>query len=680
MKIRDEFERLENMIKQNKGYSVTHKQYLKVKEIVYAIPRTNSLRNKYINLLTNIMLKKDLKKNWVDNFFKENEKEILKNDTKLKPKKKLVSKSTSSNTDSSKKQTSSNTDSSKKSSIPKEKTNIVTTSHTSPDSSNFLTHSDNVDLSNTDKNEEHNNTTKEDIYKDKISKSNSDEETYSNYINVPQNSFNITPDENIENNDLNDKKRDKTDNGIKSTKKNINFSNLKNIINKNKQRNNNDEIEDSFISTTNSISEEVLDSDFITGNKENKKKTLQINNKEDASNNKYNKNRIPDNSNILNNQNESNFSGVYSKITSNLRDEIKKIVRDEIKELDSRLDDYSIKIEKNEGKWERQQGMNDSMQETIGNLREDIGSMRSTVTLSEKNVDKMSMTFEKMKDLLEDITPEKIQKRFEKLDQKNEMQDANIEKNQTLYQKTSKDLKQYLEIMSHIKNYNNLFNVLKDIKAEHQKVLSTKQDVNRIASKVEEIFKEVNNKLIVLDEDNSELASMKEVVKDVMNEVTQLEIKLNNLVTIDKFDNEVVKIKNNENNITKMDNHLVDLSKDMLKLEKYEKTFNEKLKQINNDIYQFKVSKLKKDSNVDFNNNKKEIIGSVIDERKKYLDTLLNELNLNIRRKDFEDAVELSKEISKIIKEDSEKKKLDVEIQRFSDLYKKLTDQIKERK
>lgn len=296
-----------------------------------------------------------------------------------------------------------------------------------------------------------------------------------------------------------------------------------------------------------------------------------------------------------------------------------KSVSKKIAELSDRLNELMITTEKNDGKWERQNSVNDGMNNTIMLLKEDIGSFRSTILIRERAADKMEKTFERLKDMVDAINPDKLSKRFEKMDTSIETLSAKVEKQDMQVTKTLHDVSDYKEIMSRIKSYENLFNVLNQIKDGINQMQKVKIDADRIASKMEVMFSEVNRKLRVIDSVEQKMSSFESLLKDTLKNVDLFEAKLKDTVKesslnefvsdlnlfkgqVANFNEKVndfgLDLMNTQKNITKIDDALHVINDTMLTTESKQfklnlETQSKISKQILDDVIEFQNNKLK---------------------------------------------------------------------------------------
>jgi hypothetical protein len=250
-------------------------------------------------------------------------------------------------------------------------------------------------------------------------------------------------------------------------------------------------------------------------------------------------------------------------------------------------------------------------------LKEDIGSFRSSLIIREKAADKMESTFERLKDMVESINPEKVNRRFEKMDTSIETISAKFEKNDMLVTKNAKDVAVYKETMSKIKNYDNLFTVLEDIKSEINQVQKVKADADRIASKMEVMFSEVNRKLRIMDNMEQKMLSFEELLKDNLKNVDIFETKLKDTVKESSLSELASEIDSFKSQIANFNEKMNDFGLDIINTNKNINKIGENLQVVNDTLlkteskqFQFniesnsKMSKQVLDDVIDFENNK----------------------------------------------------------------------------
>lgn len=355
-----------------------------------------------------------------------------------------------------------------------------------------------------------------------------------------------------------------------------------------------------------------------------------------------------------------------------------KSVSKVLHKVKKQIEDLTIKTDKEEGKWERQNTLNDSINNGIMMVKEDVGGFRTLVMQRERSADKMQQDFDQMKDLVKDIDPQKITKHFNKVELEIESNKAGIEKHELVTKTLSKEVAEYKQIMGHIKNYDNLFNVLKTLKDNINYMEKVKADANRFLSKMEVMFGEVNKRLTLIDTLQNKISVFEEINKDTLKSVDLFETKLRETVKQDQlssltssFDNFKEKIIGFNHKVNDFGLELIKQQKDMHKIQNAVDVLNDTF--MDTESKQLKLSlsgKSKLGSNM-----QSEIVAFEEDKAKKLISEFETQIELNQSSQAQETFKELKNVLTKLIAIDSLKfNSLREKTQKLVEKYKAKTD------
>ena len=284
------------------------------------------------------------------------------------------------------------------------------------------------------------------------------------------------------------------------------------------------------------------------------------------------------------------------------------------KEIDSEAtkeENLLIKIEKLEGKLETEAEQRSGLSDRILNLSEEMGELRSMILSREKIFNDMDVTFEKMKDMVHEVKPEKIKFNLEKKEEHLLELDARAERFDSLLKEMGNEIKNYRQQMSHIKSFDNLESMYDKIQNNLKKIDESKNFIDVKTSKVEQMFSDFNTHSKDFARAAVKVQSFDEMVKDFMKTMEQQSVTIKESAKasdIEKIKASVEELGKNMQNVNNRTAKLQALDK--IDINTVDELVNYKI-QLNN-IFKSFVS-LKKDN--DFKINAlKEIIDLFIED------------------------------------------------------------------
>ena len=206
------------------------------------------------------------------------------------------------------------------------------------------------------------------------------------------------------------------------------------------------------------------------------------------------------------------------------------------------IDKLMLKEEMEEEKIAMEKEKEESLNERISELREKIGELRSTIIDRERFFDKMEIEFDKIKDAIHDIKPERIQKEFEKKEKVIIENQVNLEKIKDLVDNLNNEMKGYRQSMSKIKSFSNLVKTLNEINDKVELIEKTKDYTEQMASKVEILFLELNKRLTALVKHDEHIRFLEELTKDLVKSVDKNTIKIDESVLKEELEKKLSRI------------------------------------------------------------------------------------------------------------------------------------------
>ncbi len=197
---------------------------------------------------------------------------------------------------------------------------------------------------------------------------------------------------------------------------------------------------------------------------------------------------------------------------------------------ETELPDIILRMEKLDGKIEVMNRFKDEINERITHLAEEIGELRTMIMERDRSFDKVSAEFETVKDSVNDIQPRKLKSYFEKKEKDIVLNKANIEKLENLVKALNEENKQFRNLISKIKSFENLVNISYNIDRKASKIKESKDHVDMAVSKVENIFSEMNDKVSELESQREKVDKMDGLTIEMTKMLDEITIKLNKFV------------------------------------------------------------------------------------------------------------------------------------------------------
>ena len=205
-----------------------------------------------------------------------------------------------------------------------------------------------------------------------------------------------------------------------------------------------------------------------------------------------------------------------------------------------------LKIEKLEGKLEATENMIKATEEKIAKNTEEIGELRSSILERDRVFNRIESDFRLIKELSEEIKPQKIKKELEKKEEAILKNEAKIEKIETKLSVISKDITRLRQILEKIKNLENLINVSKNINKKISVIEKQKRESDKLASKIETVFSEISEMMAEFNSYKENIDFNDEALHEIVKSVDMLEAKLEKMVKkddLEKFNEKIKEMK-----------------------------------------------------------------------------------------------------------------------------------------
>ncbi|MCK5372831.1 MAG: hypothetical protein KAJ20_00660 [Candidatus Aenigmarchaeota archaeon] len=174
---------------------------------------------------------------------------------------------------------------------------------------------------------------------------------------------------------------------------------------------------------------------------------------------------------------------------------------------------------------------NDERMQTIS---EGLTELRTTVMQREAGIKEQELKFTSVKELVEDIEPEKINKQFMKRDQFASEMEVRIEKLEVKMEDVIRTTGSINTLLKSIGGLENVANIDHEVAKKMEHMSKTEKSMDNLSSKLEKMFLAMNKNLEDFEVYEARQDNMNEVLNDMVKNVDKLGIKFDNY--IDKKD------------------------------------------------------------------------------------------------------------------------------------------------
>ncbi|MCK5593981.1 MAG: hypothetical protein KAI18_01930 [Candidatus Aenigmarchaeota archaeon] len=180
-----------------------------------------------------------------------------------------------------------------------------------------------------------------------------------------------------------------------------------------------------------------------------------------------------------------------------------------------------------------------STDERLQTVTEGLTELRTTVFQREAGLKEQEMRFTRVKELVDDIEPDKINKEFMKRDKFTSEMEIRIEKLEVKIEDVLKTIKHTDGLLKSLGDLENVANIDHKIAKKMEHVSETEKSMVHLSSKIEKMFMTLNEKLENFEVYEARQDNMNEIMDDTLKNVDQLGVKFESY--IDKKDMSKVK-------------------------------------------------------------------------------------------------------------------------------------------
>ncbi|MFH1978145.1 MAG: hypothetical protein ABIJ92_02370 [Candidatus Aenigmatarchaeota archaeon] len=208
------------------------------------------------------------------------------------------------------------------------------------------------------------------------------------------------------------------------------------------------------------------------------------------------------------------------------------------------LDELLFKVEKLEGKLESLDSQRAAGDERLSRLAEEIGELRSALLERERTFNKIESGYSKMKDIIDEVKPEKVIKGLEQINEIILKDQAKLESLELKTNKITEDSKSLRDILAKIRSFENIISVFDEMQKKLNEIESDKKYMAREAGKVESMFSESNKTLKEFRKYKEQIELNKDMLNEIMKSVDLIEIKLDKTANKDDLTDIDDRLKN----------------------------------------------------------------------------------------------------------------------------------------
>ena len=216
---------------------------------------------------------------------------------------------------------------------------------------------------------------------------------------------------------------------------------------------------------------------------------------------------------------------------------------------------FGVELEKIKAFVESLRETDKTLNEQIRDLAEALGEVRSMVFQTDGALKELEMKVEKLASDIEEISPEKIDKRIREIEKRLESLDVFREKTEKKLEDIGQNVSKISEFLRTAGGLENLMEVSKEIKKKVDEVKEVVKYVERLATQVEKAFVESTKNLQDFPVIKGRLEMLEENVREISKTIEGINARLENVATLkdlESFRTDVVSLKSQIGEINKV--------------------------------------------------------------------------------------------------------------------------------
>ncbi|NOQ55828.1 MAG: hypothetical protein GQ477_03395 [Nanohaloarchaea archaeon] len=206
----------------------------------------------------------------------------------------------------------------------------------------------------------------------------------------------------------------------------------------------------------------------------------------------------------------------------------------------------NVDLERIKANIDSSKDMRASTDEKVQTVMEGLTELRTTVFQREAGLKEQELKFTRVKELVDDIEPEKINKEFMKRDKFMSEMEIRIEKLEVKMEDFIKAIKHTEGLLKSIGGLENVAEIDHKVAKKLEQIIETEKSMEHLSSKMEKMFISINQKLEDFDTYEARQENMNEIMDDMLKNVDQLGVKFENY--IDKKD--MIKVQDNVDSLS----------------------------------------------------------------------------------------------------------------------------------
>ncbi len=201
----------------------------------------------------------------------------------------------------------------------------------------------------------------------------------------------------------------------------------------------------------------------------------------------------------------------------------------------SSLTDLSLRLERFGGRVEILEEGRKETEARLSDISEKIGELRSSLIERDRTFSDISVKFERLQDIAQDLEPQKLTRELAKRQQELEQSKAQTESNTEKIDSILRKMKDMGEDLEKIRGFKDLVSVAEELDKKVKMVDSLKRDTERVAGKFETRLYEMNEALSRTRSNLEKVNSNEDALRELMRAQDELSLKVENLAKRDEL-------------------------------------------------------------------------------------------------------------------------------------------------
>ncbi len=190
------------------------------------------------------------------------------------------------------------------------------------------------------------------------------------------------------------------------------------------------------------------------------------------------------------------------------------------------IEGLKAEIEKLSAKIDTEKEAREALSQRLQSMAEEIGEMRAIVRQRELALSKQEAEFEKMRELINEIKPEKVVAQFTKMEAEIVKNQSRIEKLETLMSDLIEKVKKVYDVLQDVGHIENLLELTKKMEEKKTRMEQVERNVESISKKIEHTLVDLNTRLENVDNLSRKVTTLEEMINSLSTSIEDLNKRL----------------------------------------------------------------------------------------------------------------------------------------------------------